>query len=94
MNAGNGFAFVSHVGDVFPSGFLPLHAGNIREQPLADIYRHAPLFRELRDPDLLRGRCGHCEYRQICGGSRSRAYAITGDHLATDPWCGYRPANA
>ena len=91
VNAGNGFAFVSHVGDVFPSGFLPLHAGNVREQPLADIYRRSELFRELRDPDRLLGRCGHCEYRRICGGSRSRAFALTGNHLATDPWCGYEP---
>jgi radical SAM protein len=92
VNAGNGFAFVSHVGDVFPSGFLPLHAGNVREQPIADIYRDSPLFRALRDPDRLLGRCGHCEYRHICGGSRSRAYAITGNHLGTDPWCGHQPA--
>ena len=94
VNAGNGFAFVSHVGDVFPSGFLPLRAGNIRTEPLADIYRDSPLFRELRQPDRLLGRCGRCECRQICGGSRSRAFALTGNHLATDPWCGYRPAGA
>ncbi len=91
VNAGNGFAFVSHTGDVFPSGFLPLRAGNVREQSLAEIYRASPLFRTLRDPDALVGRCGRCEYRQICGGSRSRAYALTGNHLATDPWCGYQP---
>lgn len=91
VNAGNGFAFVSHTGDVFPSGFLPLRAGNVRQQPLAEIYRSADLFRELRDPDALHGRCGRCEYRRICGGSRSRAFALTGDHLATDPWCGHRP---
>ena len=91
MNAGNGFAFVSHVGDVFPGGFLPLYGGNLRSQSLADVYRHAALFRELRDPDRLLGRCGHREYRRICGGSRSRAFALTGNHLATDPWCGYQP---
>jgi radical SAM protein with 4Fe4S-binding SPASM domain len=92
VNAGNGFAFVSHTGDVFPSGFLPLRAGNVRSQPLAEIYRGSSLFRTLRDPDALRGRCGRCEYRGFCGGSRSRAYALTGDYLATDPWCGYQPA--
>jgi AdoMet-dependent heme synthase len=91
VNAGNGFAFVSHTGDVFPSGFLPIRAGNIREQSLTDIYRDSEVFRTLRDPDQLRGRCGRCEYRQICGGSRSRAYALTGNYLATDPWCGYQP---
>ncbi len=92
VNAGNGFAFVSHTGDVFPSGFLPLCAGNVRTQGLADIYRHSRLFRMLRDPDALHGRCGRCEYRVICGGSRSRAYALTGSYRATDPWCGYQPA--
>jgi radical SAM protein with 4Fe4S-binding SPASM domain len=94
VNAGNGFAFVSHTGDVFPSGFLPVCGGNVRTQPLADIYRNSPLFRTLRDPGALHGRCGRCEYRGICGGSRSRAYALTGSYLATDPWCGYQPASA
>jgi radical SAM protein len=91
VNAGNGFAFVSHTGDVYPSGFLPIVAGNVRRQRLADIYRESPLFRTLRDPDALLGRCGRCEYRAFCGGSRSRAYALTGNYLATDPWCGYEP---
>lgn len=91
VNAGNGFAFVSHTGDVFPSGFLPLRAGNVRSQPLAEIYRESPLFRTLRDPGALLGRCGRCEYVDICGGSRSRAYALTGNFLATDPWCEYQP---
>ena len=94
VNAGNGFAFVSHTGDVFPSGFLPLSAGNVREQSVSAIYRHSPLFRTLRDPDALLGRCGRCEYRGICGGSRSRAYALIGNHLATDPWCAYEPGQA
>ena len=94
VNAGKGFAFVSHLGDVYPSGFLPLRAGNVREGPLAEIYGSSPLFRSLRDPDRLRGRCGRCEYRRICGGSRSRAFALTGNHLATDPWCGYQPRAA
>ena len=93
VNAGNGFAFVSHVGEVFPSGFLPVCAGNVRLQGLAEIYRQSELFRLLRNPDALTGRCGRCEYRVICGGSRSRAYALTQNYLATDPWCGYEPAS-
>ena len=92
VNAGKGFVFVSHVGEVYPSGFLPLSAGNVRSQSLAGIYRDSALFRTLRAPSALRGRCGYCEYRTICGGSRSRAYALTGDFLATDPWCSYQPA--
>jgi radical SAM protein len=92
VNAGNGFLFVSHRGEVFPSGFLPVAAGSVRERHLADIYRNAPLLRALREPDLLKGRCGYCEFRQICGGSRSRAFALTGDPFATDPWCAYQPA--
>ncbi len=92
VNAGKGFVFVSHIGEVYPSGFLPVSAGNVRTQPLSEIYRDSSLMRELRDPGALHGRCGWCEYRGICGGSRSRAYALTGDYLATDPWCAYRPA--
>ncbi|MFQ5587406.1 MAG: TIGR04053 family radical SAM/SPASM domain-containing protein [Nitrospiria bacterium] len=92
INAGKGFCFVSHTGDVYPSGFLPLSAGNIRETSLAALYRESPLFKQLRDPDQLKGRCGRCEYRDVCGGSRSRAYALTGDLLAEDPSCLYQPA--
>jgi len=92
VNAGNGFLFVSHRGDIFPSGFLPLRAGNVRTDDLADVYRRSGLFRTLRDPAQLGGRCGRCEYRGICGGSRSRALALTGDFLATDPWCVYEPS--
>lgn len=94
VNDGKGFVFISHVGEVCPSGFLPLVAGNVREQPLPDIYRHAPLFRELRDPKLLRGKCGECEFREVCGGSRARAYAVTGDYLASEPYCVYQPGLA
>lgn len=94
VNSGRGFCFVDHVGDVYPSGFLPLVAGNVRATPIADIYRNSDLFRSLRDADQLKGRCGRCEYRWVCGGSRSRAYAVTGDHLATDPSCGYEPGAA
>jgi radical SAM protein with 4Fe4S-binding SPASM domain len=92
VNAGNGFLFVSHVGEIFPSGFLPLAAGNVRQHGLADIYRTSDLFTRLRNPALLKGRCGCCEYRGICGGSRSRALALTGDAFEADPWCAYEPA--
>jgi radical SAM protein len=92
INDGKGFAFISHTGDVYPSGFLPLRAGNVREQSFADIYRDSHLFRELRDLSRLKGKCGVCEFRSVCGGSRARAYGITGDHLAPDPSCVYEPA--
>ena len=91
VNAGNGFLFVSHQGEIYPSGFLPFSAGNVRKDSLAEVYRHSPLFTRLRNPDELTGRCGRCEYRRICGGSRSRAFALTGDAFRTDPWCGYEP---
>jgi len=91
VNAGKGFAFVAYNGDVYPSGFLPLSAGNVRTTSLRTIYRTSPLFQSLRDPDRLKGRCGVCEYRAICGGSRSRAYAATGDCLAEEPCCAYLP---
>ncbi len=93
VNDGRGFCFISHTGDVCPSGFLPLAGGNVREQPVVDIYRRSPLFRDLRDPERLKGRCGRCEFRQVCGGSRARAHAVTGDYLAADPSCAYDPAN-
>lgn len=91
VNAGNGFLFVSHQGEIFPSGFLPLSAGNVRNDSLAQVYRESPLFRSLRDPSQLKGRCGYCEFRDICGGSRSRALGLTGDAFETDPWCAYEP---
>jgi radical SAM protein with 4Fe4S-binding SPASM domain len=88
---GNGFVFIDHVGQICPSGFLPLPVGNVRDQDLATVYREDPLFRALRDPARLGGRCGRCEYRAHCGGSRARAYAATGDPLAEDPGCVYQP---
>lgn len=88
VNSGKGFCFVSHTGEVHPSGFLPLACGNLRENSLTEIYREHPVFRELRDPDLLGGVCGACEHRQLCGGSRSVAFALqSGDYLAEDPLC-------
>ena len=91
LNDGKGFVFISHKGEVFPSGFLPLSAGNIREQELAAIYRDSPLFRDLRDTSRLEGKCGSCEFKEICGGSRARAYALTGNPHAQEPSCSYVP---
>ncbi|MFB6267000.1 MAG: TIGR04053 family radical SAM/SPASM domain-containing protein [Halodesulfurarchaeum sp.] len=91
IRAGSGFAFVSHLGQVYPSGFLPTPAGSVREEDIVDIYRNADLFERLRDPDALEGKCGVCEFRHVCGGSRSRAFAYTGDPLESDPLCPYVP---
>jgi AdoMet-dependent heme synthase len=92
MRDGNGIMFISYRGDVTPSGFLPLAVGNVRESDVLDLYRDAPLFKELRDPDRFLGRCGACEFRNVCGGSRGRAYAATGDPLSEDPLCVHQPA--
>lgn len=90
---GNGVIFVSHRGDVHPAGFLPYpRLGNVRERPLPEIYRSAPALRALRDADRFTGRCGACEFRWACGGSRARAFAMTGDVLGSDPLCAYEPA--
>jgi radical SAM protein len=94
VNAGLGFLFVSHNGDVYPSGFLPQAAGSLRTHSLASLYRDTTLFQQLRDPDNFHGVCGVCDYNKVCGGSRSRAFALTGDWLASDPWCAYRPPRA
>ncbi|HMN11407.1 MAG TPA: TIGR04053 family radical SAM/SPASM domain-containing protein [Bellilinea sp.] len=93
VNAGDGFVFVSLLGEVFPSGYLPLSAGNVRTKHLKDIYQNSDLFKALRDKDSLKGRCGECEYRYLCGGSRSRAYAVTGDYMAEEPFCSYVPGS-
>jgi len=93
VNDGKGFLFVSHVGNVYPSGFLPIHAGNVKETPLQQIYQTAPIFKSLRDTGQLEGKCGACEFKEICGGSRARAYALTGDPLAAEPCCIYQPRN-
>jgi AdoMet-dependent heme synthase len=91
---GNGFLFVDHVGTICPSGFLALGRGNVRGDDLVVLYREDPLFRALRDPGQLGGRCGRCEYRESCGGSRARAWAVNGDPLAEDPGCAYQPGPA
>lgn len=94
VNSGRGFAFVDHVGVVYPSGFLPVAAGSVRDMPFARIYRESELLQALRHPDGFGGRCGRCEFRNVCGGSRSHAYAVTGDPFAEDPSCAHRPAGA
>ncbi|MBI4537891.1 MAG: TIGR04053 family radical SAM/SPASM domain-containing protein [Gemmatimonadetes bacterium] len=91
-NDGDGFLFISHTGEIYPSGFLPVSAGNVRTHDIVDVYRDSPLFRELRDRTRLKGKCSACEYRRICGGSRARAYALTGDWLEADPCCAHIPA--
>jgi AdoMet-dependent heme synthase len=88
---GNGFVFVDHLGQICPSGFLPLVRGSLRSHSLVDVYRDDEVFRRLRDPDALEGKCGWCEFRGICGGSRARAYASTGSPFASDPLCAHVP---
>lgn len=92
VNDGKGILFVSHTGDVQPSGFLNLVGGNVRTQSLADIYRNSPVFTRVRDYSRICGKCGVCEFKSICGGSRARAFALTGDPLRSDPYCSYQPA--
>ncbi|MGC9191684.1 MAG: TIGR04053 family radical SAM/SPASM domain-containing protein [Conexivisphaera sp.] len=87
---GKGIIFVAYNGDVYPSGFLPIPLGNVRRSSLVDIYRGNRLLRAIRAADFS-GRCGACEYRDPCGGSRSRAFAASGDPLGEDPACPYVP---
>ncbi len=94
INSGSGFAFVSHLGDVYPSGFLPIPVGNVRERSFAELYRDTEVMQNLRRPNLFGGHCGVCEFNALCGGSRSTAYALTGDYLAADPTCAYIPQAA
>lgn len=91
---GHGIMFISNQGDICPAGFLPLAMGNVRHDQLLDVYRSAPMFQALHNPNLFKGKCGRCEYRALCGGSRARAFAATGDPLASDPFCHYEPALA
>jgi radical SAM protein len=92
VSDGRGFVFVSHTGEIYPSGFLPVSAGNVRTDSLVDVYRNSSLFRILRTPESNVGKCGYCEYHKICGGSRARAYALTGNYLEGDPRCTYQPS--
>lgn len=91
INAGSGFVFIDHIGDVYPNGFLPLRCGNVKEQSLPDIYVNSPTFKKLRDPASWSGKCSVCDFADVCGGSRSTAFAMTGDPLASDPTCAYVP---
>jgi radical SAM protein len=88
---GKGVMFVSHIGEIYPAGFLPLKCGQVPQDSVVDVYQNHPTFRALRNPDAFKGRCGICEYRYVCGGSRARAYAVTGDPLETEPDCVYVP---
>ncbi len=89
---GNGILFISNTGEICPSGFLEVSAGNVRRDDVVAVYRDSPMFRDLREPDGFGGRCGRCEYRFACGGSRARAYSASGDLLGEDPLCPHEPA--
>ena len=91
--AGTGVCFVSHRGELFPCGYLPVEAGNIRRQTFGEVWQGSPLFAEMRDPDLLGGKCGACQFKTLCSGCRARAYGMTGDYLAEEPFCAYDPAS-
>ena len=91
VNDGKGSVFISHRGEAFPSRFLPLAAGNVTRQSLAEVFCDSPLFVSLRDSSRLKGKCGRCPARTVCGGSRARAYAMTGDLFASDPCCAFEP---
>ena len=90
-NDGRGIFFISHLGEIYPSGFIPLSAGNVRKDSVVDVYRNSELFTTIRDRSQLKGKCGICPFNVICGGSRSRAYAMTGDMTAADPTCRFQP---
>jgi radical SAM protein with 4Fe4S-binding SPASM domain len=92
--AGTGICFISHRGDVYPCGYLPVSAGNVRNTPFFRIWETAPIFEELREPARLMGKCGACEYRGVCGGCRARAFGKTGHYLSEEPFCNYIPAKA
>ncbi len=89
--AGTGVCFISHEGEVYPCGYLPAIAGDLRRQSFADIWEHSQVFAQLRDTENLKGKCGCCEFRNICTGCRARAYAATGDYLDEEPFCVYEP---
>ena len=94
VNAGKGFVFIDRLGNICPSGFLPLPAGSARRDSLAAVYRESPLFQALRDPSRLTGKCGRCEFKEVCGGSRARAWAVSADYLSEDPFCAYEPSGS
>ena len=89
--AGTGVCFISHQGEVYPCGYLPTLAGDLRKERFADVWNNAEVFQTLRDDDGLKGKCGCCEFRHVCMGCRARAYAATGDFMASEPFCVYEP---
>lgn len=89
--AGQAVCFVSHTGEVFPCGYLPVSSGNVNETPLPTIWRESRIFADIRDDSKLTGKCGICEYKRVCMGCRARAYAAMGDYMAEEPNCGYQP---
>lgn len=91
VNSGSGFAFIDHIGDVYPNGFLPFHCGNVKKQSINEIYAESPVFKSLRHPEGWHGKCAYCDFHDVCGGSRSTAYALTGDDRASDDQCCYVP---
>lgn len=91
VNDGKGVMFVSHTGEVFPTGFLPIHCGKFPDESVVDVYQNSPTFKMLRDSDRLEGKCGVCEFRNVCGGSRARAFGVTGNPMAEEPDCNYIP---
>jgi|SRR5579862_7733519 len=92
--AGTGVAFISYQGEVYPCGYLPALAGNLHHQSLEEIWNNAPVFQQLRDTDNLKGKCGYCEFRNVCMGCRARAFAATGDYMDEEPFCVYQPRTA
>ena len=92
--AGQAVCFVSSRGEVYPCGYLPVSAGNVRQTSLREIWEHAEPFKLLRDPTQLKGKCGPCEYNRICGGCRARAFGAMGDFLEAEPYCTYQPRRA
>jgi len=91
VSEGRGFVFISHTGEIYPSGFLPVSAGNVRDVSLVDAYRDSSLFQSLRSSEAREGKCSYCDYQKLCGGSRARAFAMTGNYLEGDPLCCYEP---
>lgn len=94
LSNGGRTLYINHCGDVYPSRIMPIKAGNIKDELLHVVYRYSPLFKKLKNPELLKGKCGICEFRYVCGGNRSRAYNLTGDYLESEPYCIYTPKKA
>jgi radical SAM protein with 4Fe4S-binding SPASM domain len=94
VNDGKGVMFIGHTGVIYPSGFMPIDCGRFPADHVVEAYPNSPLFRALRDAERLEGKCRECEFRRVCGGSRARAYAVTGSPLAEEPDCSYLPRRA